>query len=72
VRSTSTNLPPGSILVPTQVAGATAASGGSQSDHNSQIVELAPARGYLNLHTTASTQSSTQTCHASVMAFPAG
>lgn len=72
VRSTSTNVPPGSVLLPTQVAGATANSGGSQSDHNSQIVELAPARGYLNLHTTASTQSSTQTCHVSVMAFPAG
>lgn len=70
VRSTSTNVPPGSVLVPTQVAGATANSGGSQSDHNSQIVELAPSRGYLNLHTTASTQSSTQTCHVSVMAFP--
>lgn len=70
VRSTSTNVPPGSVLVPTQVAGATAASGGSQSDHNSQIVQLAPSRGYLNLHTTASTQSSTQTCHVSVMAFP--
>jgi hypothetical protein len=71
-RSTSTNVPPGSVLVPTQIAGATATSGGSQSDHNSQIVELAPSRGYLNLHTTASTESSTQTCHTSVMAFPAG
>jgi hypothetical protein len=70
-RSASTNVPPGSILVPTQVGGATANAGGSQSDHNSQIVELAPARGYLNLHTTASTQSSAQSCHVSVMAFPA-
>jgi len=71
-RSTNTNAPPGSVLVPTQIAGATANSGGSQSDHNSQITELAPARGYLNLHTTASTQNSAQTCHVSVMAFPAG
>jgi len=71
-RSTSINLPAGTVLAPTQIAGATATSGGSQSDHNSQIVELAPARGYLNIHTTASTQSSTQTCHVSVMAFPSG
>ncbi len=70
VRSTSTNAPPGSVLEPTKVAEARANSGGSQADHNSQIVELAPARGYLNLHTTASTQSSTQTCHVSVMSFP--
>ncbi len=71
-RSTSTNAPPGTVLSPTQVAGATAEAGGGQSDHNSQIVELAPARGYLNLHTTASTQSSAQTCHVSVMWFPSG
>jgi hypothetical protein len=71
-RSTSVNQPAGTVLAPTQIAGATATSGGSQSDHNSQIVELAPARGYLNIHTTASTQSSTQTCHVSVMAFPSG
>jgi hypothetical protein len=71
-RSTSTNAPPGTVLSPTQVAGATAEAGGRQSDHNSQIVELAPDRGYLNLHTTASTQNSTQTCHVSVMAFPSG
>jgi hypothetical protein len=71
-RSTSINLPAGTVLAPTQIAGAAATSGGSQSDHNSQIVELAPARGYLNIHTTASTQSSTQTCHVSVMAFPSG
>jgi len=69
-RSTSINVPAGTVLAPTQIAGAMATSGGSQSDHNSEIVELAPARGYLNLHTTASTQSSTQTCHVSVMAFP--
>lgn len=71
-RSSSINAPVGTVLAPTQIAGATATSGGSQSDHNSQIVELAPARGYLNLHITASTQSSAQTCHASVMAFTAG
>jgi hypothetical protein len=71
-RSTSVNAPVGTILAPTQIAGATANAGGSQSDHNSQIVELAPARGYLNLHVTASTQNSTQTCHVSVMAFPSG
>jgi hypothetical protein len=70
-RSTSTNVPPGSVLVPTEIAAATANSGGSQSDHNSQVVELAPERGYLNLHTTASTQSAAQTCHLSVMAFSA-
>jgi hypothetical protein len=57
-------------LAPTKIAEAVATPGGSQSDHNSQITELAPARGYLNLHTTASTQSSAQTCHVSVMAFP--
>jgi hypothetical protein len=72
VRSTSTNVPPGTVVAPTKIAEAVATAGGSQSDHNSQITELAPARGYLNLHTTASTQSSAQTCHVSVMAFPSG
>jgi len=48
-----------------------ASSGGSQSDHNTRITELAPERGCLNLHTTASTQNSAQTCHASIMSFPA-
>jgi Collagen triple helix repeat (20 copies) len=71
VRSTSTNAPAGSVLTPTPIAAATAHSGGSQSDHHSEVTELAPQRGYLNLHTTASTQNSTQTCHVSVMAFPA-
>lgn len=71
VRSTSTNAPAGSVLTPTLIAVATANSGGSQSDHQSEVVELAPQRGYLNLHTTASTQSSAQTCHVSVMAFGA-
>jgi len=71
-RSSSVNAPAGTVLTPTQIAGAAATSGGSQSDHNSQIVELAPVRGYLNVHTTASTQSSAQTCHVSVMAFTAG
>jgi hypothetical protein len=69
-RSTSTNVPPGSILVPGQIAEAVAGVT-SQSDHNSQITELAPGRGYVNLHTTASTQGGTQTCHVSVMSFPA-
>jgi hypothetical protein len=71
VRSTSTNVPPGTVMVPTLVSAAKATSGGSQADHHSQIVELAPARGYLNIHTTASTQSSSQICHVSVMAFGA-
>lgn len=71
VRSTSTNQPPGTVLTPTLIAAAAANSGGSQSDHQSEVVELAPQRGYLNLHTTASTQNSSQTCHVSVMAFPA-
>ena len=71
VRSTSTNAPAGSVLTPTPIAAATANSGGSQSDHHSEVTELAPQRGYLNLHTTASTQGGTQTCHLSVMAFPA-
>jgi hypothetical protein len=70
VRSASTNVPPGTVLSPTQVAAATATVT-SQSDHHSEITELAPERGYLNLHTTASTQNSAQTCHVSVMAFPA-
>jgi hypothetical protein len=71
-RSTSINLPAGTVLVPGLVAGATANAGGSQSDHNSQIVQLAPVHGYLNLHSTASTQGSAQTCHVSVMAFASG
>jgi hypothetical protein len=71
-RSTSINAPAGTVLSPTQIAGATATSGGSQADHHSQITELAPVRGYLNLHTTASTQGSAQTCHVSVMSFTAG
>jgi hypothetical protein len=72
VRSTSVNVPAGSVVAPTPVAEARATSGGSQADHNSQITQLAPVHGYLNLHTTASTQSSSQTCHVSVMAFAAG
>jgi len=71
VRSTSLNLPAGSVLTPLEFAAATATVT-SQSDHNSQIVQLAPVRGYLNIHTTASTQSSSQTCHVSVMGFPSG
>jgi len=71
-RSSSLDVPAGTILEPTQVSAATATSGGSQSDHNSQIVQLAPVHGYLNVHSTASTQSSSQTCHVSVMAFAAG
>jgi hypothetical protein len=70
-RSTSVNAPPGTVIAPLPIAAATATAGGSSSDHNSQIVELAPERGYLNLHITASTQNSAQTCHVSVMAFPA-
>jgi hypothetical protein len=70
-RSTSINAPLGTVITPLPVAAATATSGGSSSNHNSQIVELAPERGYLNLHITASTQNSAQTCHVSVMAFPA-
>jgi hypothetical protein len=70
-RSTSINAPPGTVIAPLPIAAATATAGGSSSDHNSQIVELAPERGYLNLHITASTQNSAQTCHVSVMAFPA-
>ena len=34
--------------------------------------ESHPMHGYLNLHTTASTQASSQTCHVSVMGFAAG
>jgi hypothetical protein len=71
-RSTSINAPLGTVITPLPIAAATATPGGSSSDHNSQIVELAPERGYLNLHITASTQNTTQTCHVSVMAFPAG
>jgi hypothetical protein len=68
-RSTNVNKPMGTILVPTLVAGATATAGNA-SDHHSEIVQLAPVHGYLNVHTTASTQSSAQTCHVSVMGFP--
>jgi hypothetical protein len=71
VRSNSVNVPAGGVLAPAPVADATATVT-SQSDHHSEIVELAPVRGYLNLHTTASTQNSSQTCHVSVMAFAAG
>ena len=70
VRSTSVNVPPGTVLAPTMIAEAKA-NGGGQSDHHSEVTELAPERGYLNLHTTASTANSTQTCHVSVVAFPA-
>jgi hypothetical protein len=71
-RSNSTNVPAGTVLAPNKIAEATATALPSQSDHNSQIVQLAPVHGYLNLHTTASTQGSSQTCHVSVMAFAAG
>jgi hypothetical protein len=72
-RSTSINVPPGSILAPMTVAAAVAPATGGRSDHNSQIVELGPGRGYLNLHVTATTTTGppTQTCHVSVMSFPA-
>jgi hypothetical protein len=71
-RSTSINAPPGTVTAPLPIAAATATPGGSSANHNSQIVELAPERGYLNLHITASTQNTTQICHVSVMSFPAG
>ncbi len=71
-RGASLDVPAGILLTPMQLGGATATAGGSSSEHNSQIVQLAPVRGYLNLHETASTQSSTQTCHVSVMAFASG
>jgi hypothetical protein len=70
VRSTSVNVPAGTVLSPTPIAEAKA-NGGGQSDHHSEVTELAPERGYLNLHTTASTANSAQTCHVSVVAFPA-
>lgn len=68
-RSASLNVPAGTLLTPTQLGAATATAGGSSSEHNSQVVQLAPVRGYLNLHETASTQAGTQTCHVSVLAF---
>jgi hypothetical protein len=71
-RSTSINAPPGTVTAPFPMAAGTATPGGSSANHNSQIVELAPERGYLNLHITASTQNTTQICHVSVMSFPAG
>jgi hypothetical protein len=66
-RSTSLNAPVGTVLAPFMFAGATATVA-SRSDHNSQIVQLVPVRGYLNVHTTASTETY-QTCHVSVMGF---
>lgn len=71
-RANSVDVPPGTIAAPAEVGEALAEAGGNKADHNSQIVELAPARGYLNVHTTASTLNSAQTCHISVMSFPAG
>jgi hypothetical protein len=67
-RSASLNLPAGTVLAPFLIAGATA-NAANESNHHSEIVQLAPVRGYLNIHTTASTQSSSQTCHVSVMGF---
>jgi len=69
-RASNLNVPAGTILAPTVVAGTTATAGNS-SDHNSQVVQLAPVRGYLNVHTAASTVGG-QTCHISLMTFAAG
>ena len=55
-RSTSVNAPAGTVLAPTPIAAATAEVG-QKSDHHAEVTELAPERGYLNLHTTASTQA---------------
>lgn len=71
-RSISINFPAGTFLTPKVIAGATAAAGESQSDHNSQVVQLAPVRGYLNVHSTASTVGGAQTCHATLMTFASG
>jgi len=71
-RAANLNVPAGTLLTPTQFGAATATAGGSSSDHNSQIVQLAPVRGYLDLHEIASTQNSAQTCHVSVLAFASG
>lgn len=69
-RAASINAPAGTILAPTVIAGTTAAAG-SSSDHNSQVVQLAPVRGYMNVHTAASAVTA-QTCHISLMIFASG
>ena len=68
-RAASLNAPAGTVSTPTQFGEAHANSGGSSADHNSQIVQLGPTRGYLNLHEIASTQGGHQTCHVSIMGF---
>jgi hypothetical protein len=68
-RSTSINLPVGTVTTPLMFAAGVATSGGGRSDHNSEIVQLEPTRGYLNVHTAAATTPS-QACHVSIMAFP--
>jgi hypothetical protein len=73
-RANSIDVPPGTITSPLVVAEVTAEGGGKKSDHNSEAVQLSPVRGYLNVHTAATTSTSppAQTCHFSVMGFPSG
>lgn len=65
-------VPPGTITSPLEFAEAKAEAGGNKSDHNSEVVQLAPEPGYLNVHTAAETPTSpaAQKCHFSVLAFP--
>jgi hypothetical protein len=71
----SIDLPAGTITSPLEIGGAIAepiiSSDDTKTDSNSSVMQFAPERGYLNVHSTASTSPSTKTCHFSVMAFPA-
>ncbi len=68
------DLPAGTITSPQAIASASAEAGGSKSNHNSQVVQLGPEPGYLNVHSTAETTTgpTTEKCHLSILAFPAG
>jgi len=68
------DLPAGTISSPQLVGSASAEAGGSKSNHNSQVVQLGPEPGYLNVHSTAETTTgpTTEKCHLSILAFPAG
>jgi hypothetical protein len=62
--------PPGTFTTPTLLSQAEANAGGSESNVQDDLVQLAPSPGSMTWHETASTANSTQTCHLSVQVIP--
>jgi hypothetical protein len=62
--------PAGTFTTPTLVTQVEANAGGSESDVQDDLIQLAPSTGAMTWHGTASTANSTQTCHLSVQVIP--